>query len=49
MEHIVIVARETLCRRGELLRQKFEGVNWIESTAFICETKNCLLLEEIIN
>ena len=49
MEHIVIVARETLCRRGELLRQKCEGINWIESTAFIRETKNCLLLEKIIN
>ncbi|MDP6785165.1 MAG: hypothetical protein QGG44_06815, partial [Alphaproteobacteria bacterium] len=30
MEQIIIVARETLCRRGELLRLKREDIDWIQ-------------------
>ena len=40
MKEIVIVARETLCRRGELLRLKWKDVNWIDGTARINITKN---------
>ena len=42
MEQIVIVARETLCRRGELLRLKREDIDWISSTAHIHKSKNGL-------
>ena len=40
MEQIIIVARETLCRRGELLRLKREDIDWIQGTAHIRKTKN---------
>ena len=40
MEQIIIVARETLCRRGELLRLKREDIDWISGTAHIRKTKN---------
>ena len=39
MKEIVIVARETLCRRGELLRLKQKHINWLQATATISETK----------
>ena len=39
MKKIVIVARETLCRRGELLRLKQKHINWLQATATISETK----------
>ena len=39
MKEIVIVARETLCRRGELLRLKWQDVNWEQATARINITK----------
>ena len=42
MEQIVIVARETLCRRGELLRLKREDIDWIQGTAHISKSKNGL-------
>ena len=42
MEQIIIVARETLCRRGELLRLKREDIDWISSTAHIRKSKNGL-------
>jgi len=35
MEQIIIVARETLCRRGELLRLKRDDIDWIQGTAYI--------------
>ena len=40
MKHIVVVARETLCRRGELLRLRKEDIDWIDGTARITKTKN---------
>ena len=40
MKQIVILSRETLCRRGELLRLNKADINWIEGTAFIGKTKN---------
>ena len=42
MEQIIIVARETLCRRGELLRLKREDIDWISGTAHIRKSKNGL-------
>ena len=42
MEQIIIVARETLCRRGELLRLKREDIDWIQGTAHIRKSKNGL-------
>ena len=39
MEQIIIIARETLCRRGELLRLKREDIDWIQGTAHIHKTK----------
>ena len=39
MKEIVIVARETLCRRGELLRLRWQDVNWVDGTARINITK----------
>jgi len=40
MKAIVILARETLCRRGELLRLKKQDINWRQGTAKIKLTKN---------
>ena len=40
MKAIVIIARETLCRRGELLRLKKSDINWRLGTARINKTKN---------
>ena len=40
MKAIVIIARETLCRRGELLRLKKQDINWRQGTARINKTKN---------
>jgi integrase len=40
MKAIVIMARETLCRRGELLRLKKQDINWRQGTAKIKLTKN---------
>ena len=40
MKAIVILARETLCRRGELLRLKKQDINWRQGTARINKTKN---------
>jgi len=39
MKEIVIVARETLCRRGELLRLKRKDIDWVNGTAKINITK----------
>ena len=40
MKAIVIIARETLCRRGELLRLTKHDINWRQGTARINKTKN---------
>jgi len=42
MKEIVIVARETLCRRGELLRLKQKDINWLQGTATISQTKTLI-------